>query len=113
MVYVESCRTLYITGKIDEAEGTSVGAEIEDLLCAATIEQQLHILKDVSKFLSTIILKCSDYIKREETFKSSPCKYQTFKMYGSVRAFLTSALVGDDDRNFWLSRVQRRYNIII
>jgi hypothetical protein len=105
--YNESCKTFYITGKIDEAEGTSVVAEIENLLCAATIEQQLHILKDVSKFLSTIILKCNDYVKREETFKTSPCKHQTFKMYGSVHAFLTSALVRDDDGNFWLSRVQR------
>lgn len=59
MLYIESCKTLYITGKIDEAEGTSVGAEIENLLRAATIEQQLHILKDVSKFLNT--LNCKIY----------------------------------------------------
>jgi hypothetical protein len=75
VLYIESCKTLYITGNIDEAEGTSVGAEFENLLHAATIEQQLHILKDVSKFLNTVILKCIDYIKREETFKSYPCEH--------------------------------------
>jgi hypothetical protein len=65
--YIESCKTLYITGKIDEAEGTSVVAEIENLLCAATVEQQLHILKDVSNFLSTTVIKYNDYVKREDT----------------------------------------------
>jgi len=32
--------------EIDEAEGTSVAAKIENLLLAATIEEQLHILKE-------------------------------------------------------------------
>jgi hypothetical protein len=67
---LEAVKTLHITGKTDEAEGTSLGAEIENFLCAATVEEQLRILKDVSKFSSTVILKYSDCIKKEETFKS-------------------------------------------
>jgi hypothetical protein len=43
----KSCETFLVTGKIDEAEGTSVAVEIENLLSAATIEQQLHIIKEV------------------------------------------------------------------
>jgi hypothetical protein len=56
---LEVVKALHLTGKLDETEGTTLGAEIEILLCAATIEEQLHILKDVSKFSSTVILKCS------------------------------------------------------
>ena len=58
--HIEGCKTLFFfffVGKIDEAEGTSVAAKIENLLSAATIEEQLHILKEVSKFLGFIILK--------------------------------------------------------
>jgi hypothetical protein len=79
--YAESCKTFHIAGKIDENEGTSLGIEIENLLSVTTIEQQLHILKDVSKFSSTIILQCSDCIKREGTFKRCHCKHQIFGMY--------------------------------
>jgi hypothetical protein len=57
MFYPEGCETLFIAGEIDEAEGTSVAAKIENILSAATIEEQLHILKEVSKFLDFIILK--------------------------------------------------------
>ncbi|KDR11633.1 hypothetical protein L798_13959 [Zootermopsis nevadensis] len=35
--------------KIDETEGTSLSTEIKNLLSAATIEEQLHILKDIAK----------------------------------------------------------------
>jgi ribosomal protein L35AE/L33A len=59
MLYVEGCKTRFIVGEVDETEGTSVGAKIKALLSAVTIEEQLHILKDVSKFLSTVILKLS------------------------------------------------------
>lgn len=62
ILYVEGCLLCFITGKIDETEGTSLGLEIENLLSAATIEEQLHILKNVSLFLRTVILKLSDGI---------------------------------------------------
>lgn len=47
-VAVTSC---HINGarEIDEAEGTSVAAKIENILSAATIEEQLHILKEMAK----------------------------------------------------------------
>lgn len=59
MLNVESYKTLFIIGKIDETEGTSLSTEIKNLLSAATIEEQLHILKDVSKFLNNVIPKLS------------------------------------------------------
>jgi hypothetical protein len=55
--HIEGCKTLFVVGEIDEAEGTSLAAKIENLLLAATIEEQLHILKEVSKLLGFIIIK--------------------------------------------------------
>jgi hypothetical protein len=57
MYYTEGCETLFIAGEIDDAEGTSIATKIENILSAATVEEQLHILKEVSKFLGFIILE--------------------------------------------------------
>jgi hypothetical protein len=85
MLSVESCKTFFITGKLDETEGTSVGTEIENLLSAATIEEQLHILKDVSKFLNNVILKLS--CTRIERNGLAWLKTGVWKFRGTRRGF--------------------------